>query len=76
MCACVHVLVCGSTGASLTMLGWCQVHLPKPWRAGKALPTWAALAQSPGTVDAERRQHFLNNKLAAEGRRQSPKWAL
>lgn len=55
---------------------WCQVHLLKPSHVGTATSMWAALAQNPGTVDEERHQHFSDNKQAAEGRRQSPKWAL
>lgn len=75
VCGCMRVHVCHK-GFFYYVFGWCQVHLPKPWCVGKAALMWAALAQSPGTVDEERRQHFSNNKLAAEGRRQSPKWAL
>jgi hypothetical protein len=62
--------------ASLPVLGWLQVYLLKPWHAGRALLVWAALAQTPGTVNEERYQHFMNNDLVAEGRRQSPKQAL
>lgn len=34
---------------------------------------WADLAQSPGTADEGRCQHFSDNELAAEGRRQISK---
>lgn len=69
MCMLVLVCVC-ITKASLTVCGWCQVHLLKPWRAGNISLIWAVLAPSPGTEDKERCQHFSDNALAAEGRRQ------